>query len=435
MNPSRPAVIAFGLLVAVAGTSPGHADIETNVPASPLESPPLAQPAPESPAALPARAPDATVRTASAAYIHTPALNHPRRVVTTYRAETLAPAMNANTASSWETTEYNAQEGLGLIRASTGYAARTGGRPGGGGVTIAVFEGAAVAYEDTSYPGHPDLRDVLRVDLLRASGPGQHPTQVGGIAAARRNGWEMHGVAYNANIVTAPTDAYQGRDFEATFASVAGLSGRYGPYSVNMYTADPAASAHIVNLSIAEGGGSPATVASKVRGLKLLAQEGRIIVVAAGNRGQAEPDHLFALSVADEGIAGHAITVGMLDSTGNAPEETSNKCGAVRRWCLFAPGDDIYSTSTYPDGYWNTARGFRRTSGTSFAAPHVAGAAAAVWAAFPDKTGAEIVQRLLDTARQVDTANGNYDATTGLSAIYGHGALDLGAAMDPNTAW
>ena len=60
----------------------------------------------------------------------------------------------------------------------------------------------------------------------------------------------------------------------------------------------------------------------------------------------------------------------------------------------------------------------------------MSGAVAAVWAAFPNKTGKEIVQRILDTARQVDTANGNYDSN-GLSAIYGHGALDLGAAMNP----
>ena len=61
----------------------------------------------------------------------------------------------------------------------------------------------------------------------------------------------------------------------------------------------------------------------------------------------------------------------------------------------------------------------------------MAGAVAAVWAAFPNKTGKQIVQRILDTARQMDTANGNYGQMTGLSSVYGHGALDLGAAMNP----
>ena len=61
----------------------------------------------------------------------------------------------------------------------------------------------------------------------------------------------------------------------------------------------------------------------------------------------------------------------------------------------------------------------------------MAGAVAAVWAAFPNKTGKQIVQRILDIARQMDTANGNYGQMTKLSSVYGHGALDLGAAMNP----
>ena len=45
-------------------------------------------------------------------------------------------------------------------------------------------------------------------------------------------------------------------------------------------------------------------------------------------------------------------------------------------------------------------------------------------------SGAQIVERILVTARQVDTANSNYDLG-GLSPIYGHGVLDLGAALNP----
>ena len=57
------------------------------------------------------------------------------------------------------------------------------------------------------------------------------------------------------------------------------------------------------------------------------------------------------------------------------------------------------------------------------ASPHVAGAAAAVWAAFPNKSARQIVSRLLDTAQPLDGHE--------VSSTYGHGKLDLGAAMRP----
>ena len=54
-----------------------------------------------------------------------------------------------------------------------------------------------------------------------------------------------------------------------------------------------------------------------------------------------------------------------------------------------------------------------------------------MWAAFPNKTASQIVDRLLTTAQQIDATNCAYDSTTGVSAKCGHGALDLGAAMNP----
>ena len=423
MRRSRFALIA--LLAAVAGTPSAHADAVANAPAPQPQPPSVPRP----PAVLPALAEDATVRAATAAYTHMPPADHPRRVETVYRAETLEPATAPRTASSWETTEYSAQAGLGKARASTGYATRTTGKPGGGGVTIAIVENIRVLTDDPQSPGHPDLRDVSVVDISGRGATGPHATRVAGVAAARRNGYGLHGVAYNANLVSIAYNDDEEDDLEAILASTAGLTGRYGPDAANQWDSNPAASAHIVNLSfsLASARNNPTPT---LNGMKLLAREDRIMVAALGNVGGSEPAALPATAVANEGIAGWAIAVGMLDETQDAARSTSNRCGAVRRWCVFAPGDRIHTT----DGtYFSTTRGFHTITGTSFATPHVAGALAAVWAAFPDKTGKEIVQRILDTARQVDTANGNYDATTGLSPIYGHGALDLGAALDATT--
>ena len=46
-----------------------------------------------------------------------------------------------------------------------------------------------------------------------------------------------------------------------------------------------------------------------------------------------------------------------------------------------------------------------------------------VWAAFPNKSGSQVVGRLLTTARSLDGAQ--------ISSRYGHGALDLEAALNP----
>ena len=327
---------------------------------------------------LPALAEDATVRAATAAYTHMPPADHPRRVETVYRAETLEPATAPRTASSWETTEYSAQAGLGKARASTGYATRTTGKPGGGGVTIAIVENIRVLTDDPQSPGHPDLRDVSVVDISGRGATGPHATRVAGVAAARRNGYGLHGVAYNANLVSIAYNDDEEDDLEAIFASTAGLTGRYGPDAANQWDSNPAASAHIVNLSfsLASARNNPTPT---LNGMKLLAREDRIMVAALGNVGGSEPAALPATAVANEGIAGWAIAVGMLDETQDAARSTSNRCGAVRRWCVFAPGDRIHTT----DGtYFSTTRGFHTITGTSFATPHVAGALAAVWAAF-----------------------------------------------------
>ncbi len=352
---------------------------------------------------------------------YTSPAGHPRPATTIYRAETLEPATNPRTASSWETSEYNAQAGLGLIRASTGYAARTTGRPGGGGKTIAIVD-QLIPVDDHESVGHPDLQGARAVTISGRGITGTHGARVAGVAAARRNGFGMHGVAYNANIVNIPSSDSRRRDFEAIMASIAGLTGRYVEWDSR-----PGASAHVANFSLVVRIGGGRDIEPVRRGMRLMAREGRVITASAGNLGARDPTSYPSLGVADEGVAGWAIAVGSLDATGEAASSSSNRCGRVKRWCLFAPGDGINSTS---GEYFGTLRNYQVSSGTSFAAPHVAGAVAAVWGAFPNKTGTQIVDRILSTARQVDSANGAYDAD-GLSAIYGHGALDLGAAMNP----
>ena len=333
--------------------------------------------------------------------------------------ETLEPT-NPRTASSWETAEYLAARQLPLINAAEGYAARTTGQPGGGGRTIAI-------YDSPLNSAHPDLTGVTQINLDRVNFGSIHGTRVIGVAAARRNGVGMHGVAYNANIVDIASqgDSYA---YEAAFASAAGLTGSWmTPDGRFTYTADPAGSAHIIIPSPQDN--TEEGRRGYLAGMRMMAGRGRIIVAATGNTTSSEPYGYPAKGFAEEGIAGFAIGATALNPAGTGWDSRNNACGSIRRYCLMAP-KFVYTTE-HPTTLQPETDSYTDASGTSFAAPMVAGAAAVVWAAFPNKTARQVVERLLTTARQIDDANCNYDATTGISAACGHGLLDLGAAMNP----
>ena len=341
--------------------------------------------------------------------------------------ETLEPAAAKGTASSWETAEYTASVGLPLINAAAGYAARTTGNPGGGGITVAVIDREEV---DTD---HPDLAGATAIDTGTEIIDDNHGTLVAGPVAARRDGRGMHGVAYNANIVHMSQGEYTS-SFRAAFASVAG-----GPYTyqfdddegvTHTYTADPAGSSHIAVMSYSYTDPRAFIQEYLADSVRLATGQGRIVVASVGNRGGSEPRGWPARAFAEEGIAGLAIGASALNADGTGQASWANRCGAIEQYCLMAPGTNIYTTNKTPAGANPGVRAYRTSSGTSFSAPYVAGAAAAVWGAFPNKTGRQVVDRLLTTARQVDAANCDYDSN-GVSARCGHGALDLGAAMNP----
>jgi subtilase-type serine protease len=348
--------------------------------------------------------------------------------------ESLQPS-NPRSRASWETPEYRRSNGLDLIDASEGYARNTG-RPGGRGITVAVLD-------DGVDFGHPDLWPGsfdTQYSFAGAELPKDHGTPVAGVIAARRNGFGTHGVAYAANIVSIGTckssggcfgdelDVTNADETAADIASAAGLTRSYG--NIN---STPEASSHIMNMSFTYL--NVHNIPQITSAMRDAASAGRIMVAALGNcfergpecfaNGQLNqgigPAGVPASNVADQGIAGWAIAVGSMNRSGTWRADHSNTCGSVRQYCLYAPGEDVHTTR---DG-----GGYGQFYGTSFAAPHVAGAAAVLWAAFPNKRGNQIVRRLLTTAQPVP-GDGNI-ASDGLSYTFGHGALDLGAAMNP----
>ncbi|MBN1480134.1 T9SS C-terminal target domain-containing protein [candidate division KSB1 bacterium] len=89
-----------------------------------------------------------------------------------------------------------------------------------------------------------------------------------------------------------------------------------------------------------------------------------------------------------------------------------------------APGSSIYTTSR------NNRYG--STSGTSFAAPIVAGVAGLLKAAHPDWSPAQILMHIVDTADPVDVVNAGYECTLGKRGrVNARAALQLPFASEP----
>ena len=339
-------------------------------------------------------------------------------------------------SQAWsDSDEYRDSNGLRLINAAEGYATRTTGEPGGRGKKVAVLDSVVdVSHSDLSGVTFKFAQDVP--DVNKES----HGTHVAGTIAARRDGHGMHGVAYNAGLVGIsvfrtverqrgtyiPTLDFSA-DAAAAIASAAGLRRTYPVWDAlgnPVYTqnafgfpvqetriSQPAASADVMNMSFRAAD----PFGQILNAMRDAAGAGRIMVAALGNEGQTGPADAPATHMARSGIAGLGIAVGALNEAGTGRANFSNTCSGVQNYCLFAPGSGILSTVAGDQ--------YERKSGTSMASPHVAGAAAVVWAAFPNKSGSQIVGRLLTTARPLDGQE--------ISRTFGHGALDLGAALNP----
>ena len=120
-------------------------------------------------------------------------------------------------------------------------------------------------------------------------------------------------------------------------------------------------------------------------------------------------------------LQGHVLAVVAVSPPGSPGEQAriasfSNRCGSAADWCLAAPGTNV-RIATGDDA-------FSTGSGTSYAAPMVTGALAAMKHYFRSQlSNTALVSRLLATADK----SGAYANR----ALYGQGLLDLDAALAP----
>ena len=111
-------------------------------------------------------------------------------------------------------------------------------------------------------------------------------------------------------------------------------------------------------------------------------------------------------------LIGKFVAVVATDTNGNIAS-FSNGCGDTKAWCLAAPGEDIQTIDS------NDALAL--ASGTSMAAAHVSGALAVLKSRFPAMPMSVVLAIIFATAED--------KGATGIDTLYGHGLLDLGAAI------
>lgn len=123
-----------------------------------------------------------------------------------------------------------------------------------------------------------------------------------------------------------------------------------------------------------------------------LAEQGVLVVVAAGNLGTFVPAPASARKVMAVGASDDKETVNRLDDTvarySNGVNAAQHAAG-LRKPEIIAPGTDIILPA------YTTGDGYRESSGTSFAAPIVSGVAALVFEVNPDLHPAQVKEILI----------------------------------------
>jgi thermitase len=251
------------------------------------------------------------------------------------------------------------------------------------------LSGAPIGIVDTGIDTrHEEFRGRLRACAASASGRVRegicddregHGSHVAGIAAGNAgNGLGIAGIAGASPILACRALSGTGAGSTSDVAACIVWLARSG--------------AKVINLSI--GGPDSAALRTAVR---TATSAGSLLVAAAGNDGSA----------ADSWPAAYpeVISVAALDPNG----QRASYSNWNRDIELAAPGTGILSVKN--------GGGYARMSGTSMAAPEVAGAAALIWNSVPGKNAVGVRSALDHAARDV--------GARGRDPKYGFGSLDL----------
>ena len=277
-------------------------------------------------------------------------------------------------------------------------------------VRIGIVDSGA----DVTAPDIESKRPVTynAIDNSRdVSDPVGHGTFVASLAAgSSSNGEGIAGIAGQAGLITIK-------------ASLEGMFTDFELAAAIAYAVDNGAK--VVNLSL--GGTRPSR--AEVRALEYALTKDVLVVAAAGNEAQrgnpVEYPAAHLQPVGSNGVGGYGLSVGATTITG-ARAAFSNHGSYIS---LAAPGEDVFgalSKDSSPKEWPRVAlpgstKGlYGYSSGTSFAAPQVAGAAAIVWGANPSLSSRQVA----DILKQTASGKGQWNPELGF------GVIDVAAAAE-----
>ncbi|WP_170952175.1 S8 family serine peptidase [Synechococcus sp. UW69] len=263
---------------------------------------------------------------------------------------------------------------LDMIGAPEVWAARTDGTSTTGkGVTIAVVD-TGIDYNHREFKGRIGAGyDFVDGDSIAEDANG-HGTHVAGTIAAAKDGRGITGVAHDATIMPIRVLDQDGAGYLSDV--IRGIR-----WATNN-------GADVINLSLG-GAGYSQTMADAIRHAS---RRGTVVVMAAGNSEGASPEYPAAHSIE------HGIAVGAVHRDGRLAN-FSNRAGSQPLDYVTAPGVGI--ASTLPGNRYG------RFSGTSMAAPHVAGIAGLL-KSHNSKLSSDAVEDLITgTTQGSSTTDGN----------------------------
>ena len=246
---------------------------------------------------------------------------------------------------------------------------------GGEGFSGVTGENVTIAVIDTGVDSnHSEFNgrmvagyDFVDDDTTAEDGHG-HGTHVAGTIAGANDGSGITGVAYDADIM--PIRVLNDSGSGSLADVIAGIR----------WAADNGAD--VINLSLGGGGYSQ----SMFDAVQHASESGSVVVMAAGNSGGSSPGYPAAHAVS------YGMAIGAVDQS-RAMAGFSNRAGNDTMDYVTAPGVNIYSA--IPGG------GYARFSGTSMAAPHVAGIAGLLKSHDPNLTAPTIETLLTQSASNV----------------------------------
>lgn len=302
------------------------------------------------------------------------------------------------------------------LKSSGVYWAHAAGLTGAGQIIGIIDDGLLAAHE--AFAGKS-------ISTAKGSGVQDHGTSVASVAAG--NSGSMIGMAPAANLTFGSFDTFETRSAGTRLAESSGavaLNNSWGfvntPVSKASYDA--------------VFGGSAGQ--DYLAALRSYSTDGVVIFASSNTESDTQAGLMAALPVIEPGLEKSWVAVvnGVVQMNGDdiiSAERISAPCLEAAAWCLAAEGTWIGATST-------TTNSYALNTGTSFAAPMVAGAMAILAEAFPDLTPHDLRIRLLasadnsfsgfTTSRSVELVEGySHD----ISEEWGHGFLDVKAALLP----